>query len=89
MPVRRVLFVVHVCMLRVSEGKKRFIWPYCWWKEVSTQFAQQFVTAVTAPPLVDRFIWSLNMFFIYINNNEISHVKTLNLLGLQMNDNLK
>ena len=26
---------------------------------------------------------------LHINNNEISHVKTFNLLGLQMNDNLK
>ena len=26
---------------------------------------------------------------LHINNNEISHVKTLNFLDLQMNDNLK
>ena len=26
--------------------------PHCWGMEVSTQFAQQFISAVTAPPLV-------------------------------------
>ena len=26
---------------------------------------------------------------LHINNNEISHVKTFNFMGLQMNDNLK
>ena len=32
--------------------KKRLIGPHYWGKECSTQFAQSFVTAVTAPPLV-------------------------------------
>ena len=33
--------------------------PHCWGWEGSTQFAQQFVTAVTAPPLVGCVVWSL------------------------------
>ena len=32
--------------------------PQCWGREGSTQFAQEFVTAVTAPPLVDGVVWS-------------------------------
>ena len=32
---------------------------HCWGREVSTQFAQQFVTAVTAPPLIGCVVWSL------------------------------
>ena len=32
--------------------------PHCWWQEDATQFAQQFVTAVTAPPLVGCVVWS-------------------------------
>ena len=32
--------------------------PYCWGREVSTQFAQQFVTGVTASPLVGCVVWS-------------------------------
>ena len=33
--------------------------PHCLGRVVSTQFAQQFVSAVTAPPLVGCVIWSL------------------------------
>ena len=33
--------------------------PHCWGREGLTQLAQQFVTAVTAPPLVGCVIWSL------------------------------
>ena len=32
--------------------------PHCWGREGSTQFAQQFVTPVTTPPLVDCVVWS-------------------------------
>ena len=32
--------------------------PHCWWRGGSTQFAQQFEFAVTAPPLVGRVVWS-------------------------------
>ena len=37
--------------------------PHCWGREVSTQFAQQFVTAMTltASPLVGCVIWSRNI----------------------------
>ena len=35
------------------------IWPPMLGWEVSTQFAQQFVTAVAAPPLVGCVVWSL------------------------------
>ena len=31
---------------------------HCWGRELSTQFAQQFVSAVTAPPLVGCVVWS-------------------------------
>ena len=31
---------------------------HCWGREVSTQFAQQLVSAVTAPPLVGCVVWS-------------------------------
>ena len=47
-------------------------WPACkkngksgthrWGQEVSTQFAQQFVTGVTAPPLVACVVWSLHVY---------------------------
>ena len=32
--------------------------PHCWGHEVSTQFAQQFITVVTTPPLVGCVGWS-------------------------------
>ena len=32
--------------------------PHCWGREGSTQFAQQFLYAVTAPPLVGCVVWS-------------------------------
>ena len=32
--------------------------PHCWGREGSTQFAQQFVTALTGPPLVGCVVWS-------------------------------
>ena len=40
-------------------AQKRYIWPHFWGRQGSTQFAQQFVTAVTAPPLVGCVVWSL------------------------------
>ena len=41
-------------------------------REVSTQFALQFVSAVTAPPLVGCVVWSLsNIVYIYIINMHI------------------
>ena len=33
--------------------------PHCWGREVSTQFAQQLESAMTAPPLVCCVVWSL------------------------------
>ena len=33
--------------------------PHCWGREGSTQFAQQLVSAVTAPPLVGCVVWSI------------------------------
>ena len=33
--------------------------PHCWGREGSTQFAQQLVSAVTAPPYVGCVVWSL------------------------------
>ena len=38
--------------------------PHCWVREVSTQFAQQFVSAVTAPPIVGCVVWSLGFLLI-------------------------
>ena len=32
--------------------------PHCWGREVLTQFVQQLVTAVTAPPLVGCVVWN-------------------------------
>ena len=37
--------------------------PICWGRGGSTQFAQQFEFAVTAPPLVDCVVWSHPTFF--------------------------
>ena len=48
--------------------------PHCWGWEVSTQFARQFVTAVTAPPLVGRVVWSpllSVMLYIAVLTNEV------------------
>ena len=39
-----------------KNGKSR---PHCWGQGGSTQFAQQFEFAVTAPPLVGCVVWSL------------------------------
>ena len=47
--------------------------PHCWGRKGSTQFAQQFLSAVTAPPLVGCVVWSqgcvsagsLNIIFNY------------------------
>ena len=33
--------------------------PHCWGRKGYTQFAQQLVSAVTAPPLVGCVVWSL------------------------------
>ena len=42
--------------------------------EVSTQFAQQFVIAVTARPLVGSVVWSLlNLFIHYIAEQLVHH----------------
>ena len=35
--------------------------PHCWGRGGSTQFAQQLESAVTAPPLVGWFVWSLHL----------------------------
>ena len=40
--------------------------PHCWRREVSTQFVQQFVTAVTAVPHVCCVGWRLKLIFIYL-----------------------
>ena len=48
---------------------------HCWGQEVSTQFAQKFVTAVTAPPLVCCVVWSHIFNCIHIRT-------TLSLLDL-------
>ena len=37
--------------------------PHCWGRGGSTQFAQQFEFAVTAPPLVDCVVWSHSFVF--------------------------
>ena len=37
--------------------------PHCWGREGLTQFAQQLVSAVTAPPLVGCVVWSLKRYF--------------------------
>ena len=34
--------------------------PHCWWWKCSTQFTQQVLFAVTAPPLVGCVVWSHN-----------------------------
>ena len=38
--------------------------PHCWAREGSTQFAQQFLTAVTDPTLVCCVVWSHYIFII-------------------------
>ena len=42
--------------------------PHCWGREGSTQFAQQFLSAVTAPPLVGYVVWSfpIGLDFLFI-----------------------
>ena len=64
-----------VFMTSSSNHSRRIAWPACpkkgksgphyWGREVSTQFAQQFVTAVTTPPLVCYVVWS-HLFIIII-----------------------
>ena len=50
---------------RLSPQKRGKSGPHCWVREGSTQFAQQFVTAVTAPPLVGCVVWSLPIAVIF------------------------
>ena len=38
--------------------------PHCWGRGGSTQFTQQLESAVTAPPFVDCFVWSLTQYII-------------------------
>ena len=45
----------HLAGLPQKNGKSG---PHCWGWEGSAQFAQQFVTAVTTPPLVCSVVWS-------------------------------
>ena len=45
-----------VCMAGLPKYSKSV--TNCWGREVSTQFTQQFVTAVTAPPRVGYVVWS-------------------------------
>ena len=40
--------------------------PHCWGREDSTQFAQQLVSAVTAPPLVNCVVWSHDVFVLWL-----------------------
>ena len=46
--------------------KKRQIGPPLLGRKVSTQFAQQFATAVTDPPLVGCAVWSLLLLFNHL-----------------------
>ena len=46
--------------------------PHCWGREGSTQFAQQFLSAVTAPPLVGCVVWSLTVDFRTEIKSELS-----------------
>ena len=50
--------------------------PHCWGREGSTQFAQQFLSAVTAPPLVGCVVWSL-MSSIVLSSFSMISVKTM------------
>ena len=62
----RVLFVLHVCMLRECESDNNDgvgmeeVWL------VSIQFAQQFVTAVTAQPLVGCVVGAHSFIFFFL-----------------------
>ena len=46
-----------VCMVDMHKNVK--LGPHCCEREVLTQFALKFVTAVTSPPLVGCVVWSL------------------------------
>ena len=41
--------------------------PHCWGRGGSTQFAQQFEFAVTAPPLVGCVVWSHIIFMLLLS----------------------
>ena len=45
--------------------------PHCWGREGSTQFAQQFESAVTAPPLVGCVVWSRCSWVITYNLEDV------------------
>ena len=49
--------------------------PQCWEREVSTQFARQFVTAVTALPLVGCVVWSreIIVFKLIVDASDNAH----------------
>ena len=45
---------------------------HCWGWELSTQFAQPFVTVVTAPPLVGFVVWcQINSFHMFESSSHI------------------
>ena len=45
--------------------------PHCWGRGGSTQFAQQLVTTVTAPPLVGWVVWSLCSLSLSSNSTNV------------------
>ena len=63
---------------------------HCWGREVSTQFAQQFVTAMTTPPLVSCFVWTQSgvlspvLFSLYFDQviSQLRHIG----MGYYMNE---
>ena len=55
-------------------AQKRKSGTHCWGREVSTQFKQQFVIAVTASPLVGCVVCSqldMHVLFIYVKYSVI------------------
>ena len=58
--------------------------PHCWGRGVSTQFAQQFVSDVTATTLVGGVVWSQSLSSILPFQSHICHsyIKSVNRLLL-------
>ena len=48
--------------------------PHCWGREGSTQFAQQFLYAVTAPPLVGCVVWSRHHCVPSVMSTKMTHI---------------
>ena len=62
--------------------------PHCWGRGGSTQFAQQFEFAVTAPPLVGCVVWSLQASVYNAITVRMSHSSTPSIFKAHLTTSL-